>query len=236
MWWIVLIIITVVIAIIIGIVLASVINLHERGDYGDGGGIVTGDNQNYPFFGPRTDKAGIYGEKVAAYHLRPLLRADEHLLTNVILPIRNGKKIEIDCVLISRKGVFCVEIKKWVGHISGNDDDEYWLQEYDDPHLDDRRHRNPVKQNDFHSLILFEKLNKKYSISNVVIFVKLDDGSGIHSNNAFTLWGFKTFYRGKADDLLDIEDVNGIYDSLVRYVATREQLINYKKNRESGNN
>ena len=66
--------------------------------------------------------------EISKLSLRPLLREDEYLLANLLLPLRNGHKTEIDCVLISRKGIF--SLKQRTGYyISGNDDDEYWHQE-----------------------------------------------------------------------------------------------------------
>ena len=134
MWWIILISILIP-AISVGtfVVLIIISKIkHQHGDYNDGGGIHIGAHQRVSFFTPANDRAGIVGEKRANYHLRTLLRNDEYLLTNLLLPLRNGEKTEIDAVLISRKGIFCIEIKHWVGHISGNDEDESWLQEYDD--------------------------------------------------------------------------------------------------------
>ena len=115
MWWPLLIFF--IVAITIAIILAIVFGLrHEKGDYRDGGGTQIGGGERIPFFTPANERAGMWGEKIVNYHLRPLLRQDEYLLANVLLPLKNGHKTEIDCVLISRKGVFCVETKTWVAH------------------------------------------------------------------------------------------------------------------------
>ena len=171
----------------------------------------------------------MYGEKVVNYHLRPLLREDEYLLANLLLPLRNGHKTEIDCVLISRKGIFCIETKNWVGHIDGNDDDEYWHQEYDDPYMSDKDHKNPVRQNEGHCGVLERILHNRYGVHNIVIFVKLEDGRGIYSEHAFTVSEFKKHYRGLFDHVLSIEEVKAIYQLLCRYLATPEELEQHRR-------
>lgn len=113
----------------------------------------------------------MLGEKIVDEHLRLLLREDEYLLANLLIPLGNGFDTEIDCVLISRKGIFCIEIKNWVGHISGSDEDESWLQKYDDPYMNDREHRNPAKQNKRHCAILNRVLYNRYDIDGAVYLI-----------------------------------------------------------------
>lgn len=225
MWW----IIGIVIAIIVIIIIIAISSAqHDKGDYGDGGGTQVGGGERIPFFTPANDRAGMWGEKVVNYHLRPLLKQDEYLLANLLLPLRNGHKTEIDCVLISRKGIFCIETKNWVGHISGNDDDEYWFQEYDDPYMSDRQHKNPVKQNEGHCAILERKLNNRFNVDNIVIFADLEDGWGINSNYAFTIRQFKEYYRDlNGDEILESE-LKPIYQKLLPFVATDEELKSHR--------
>ena len=108
-----------ILCIILVIVLVVVPKkIKEKGDYGDGGGTIISGEHNVGFFTPENEKAGAYGELKTNYYVRLLLKSDEYLLANLLLPLKNGRKTEIDCVLISRKGVFCIETKNWVGHIS----------------------------------------------------------------------------------------------------------------------
>lgn len=201
---------------------------HDKGDYGDGGGMQVGGDQETHFFMPANDRAGIWGERIVNYHLRPLLRQDEYLLANLLLPLKNGHKTEIDCVLISRKGIFCIETKNWVGHISGNDEDEYWLQEYDDPCMSNRSHKNPVKQNEGHCALLERLLNRRYSVDNAVIFADLEDGWGINSDHSFTVFQFKNYYRNLPDGEIQEEEIKQIYQKLLRYVASQAELEQHR--------
>ena len=225
-------------AIIIIFLIAFFIYLlihHDRSDYKDGGGIQIGGDEKINIFAPANDKAGIHGEKIVNEELRLLLRNDEYLLVNLLLPFKNGRKTEIDCVLVSRKGIFCIETKRWVGHIIGNDEDERWIQRYDDPYKGDITQNNPVSQNKFHCNVLDRILNYKYEIENAVIFCSLEDGSGINSKFVYTISDFKTRYRSL--DELGITDfeIKQISQILQKYVATNEQIKQFRNEQKNRN-
>ncbi len=211
------------------LIIAITISLKDnRGDYGDGGGRQVGGAGRKSIFTPQNERAGLYGEKLVNHHIRPLLREDEYLLANLLLPLKSGYKTEIDCVLISRKGIFCIETKSWVGHISGNDKDEYWLQEYDDPCMKNREHKNPVIQNEGHCAVLERILHHQYQVDNVVIFVSLEDGFGIDSKFSYTLREFKNYYRSLGDELTSSQ-INQAYKMLLPFVATPEEINKHKE-------
>ena len=150
-------------------------------------------------------------------------------MANLLLPLRNGHKTEIDCVLISRKGIFCIETKNWVGHIRGSDEDETWVQEYDDEDMMNRYHTNPVMQNEKHCAILKRFLNNRYPIDNIVIFVNLEYWYEIHSKYVYSINEFKNYYRELNDDELTPEEIKQIYQKLLRYVATEEELKQHRE-------
>lgn len=228
MWWIALVVVTVIILIIIIVAIVSG-NTHDKGDYQDGGGTQVGGGERIPFFTPANERAGMWGEKLVNYHLVPLLRENEYLLANLLLPLKSGHKTELDCVLVSRKGIFCIETKNWVGHISGTDDDEYWHQKYDDSYTEDRDRRNPVKQNEGHCAILERKLHNNYQVDNIVIFANLEDGCGIESEYVFTVHSFKDYYRELNDDELSPSQIKAVYEMLRPFVATPEELKQHRE-------
>ncbi len=222
--------IVVVIALIVSVVLIIIIKaIHNRGDYRDGGGIQKG-GSNYPsIWNSSNERAGIRGERFANYHLRPLLRSDEYLLANVLLPLKNNHTTELDCVMISRKGIFCIETKYWVGYIRGGDEDEYWTQVYDNLYRKNKKHRNPVKQNTAHCAVLAKLLNNKVKIENIVIFVNLEYRRGISSRYAYTIRQFKNYYRQLNDDVLSTDEIEQLSHELSNYIATKEQLNAHKE-------
>lgn len=217
-------------AIFIGVLIGVIKNRKK-----DGGN--TFDSTSHKVFKPANERAGTIGEQIAIRHLRPLLRDDEYLMSNILLPLKNGHKTEIDCVLISRKGIFCIEIKKWVGHIEGNDESEYWIQRYDDLFEKDKKHRNPVKQNEAHCEILERILRTDYQVDNVVMFIELEDDRDIDSKYVFTIKSFPNYYYELEDEVY-VPDIKTIYEKLLPYVATPEELEAHKEEtrRRYGNN
>ena len=88
MWWIALVVGGFIAVAIILIVLSNI--KHDRGDYRDGGGKQVGGDNRSTFFMAANDRAGVLGEQTANYYLRPLLRSDEYLLANLLVPLRSG--------------------------------------------------------------------------------------------------------------------------------------------------
>lgn len=232
MWWIPLIIVLVIVAIVAVLVLL-VTYANNKGDYGDGGGTYIRGTDETPFFAPANERAGAVGEKQVNYYLRPLLRSDEYLLANVILKTKNGRKAEVDAIIISRKGIFCIETKKWVGHIYGSDEDTEWIQRYDDPYRQDRRHRNPVQQCLNHCSVLDKLLFERYDIEAAVIFADLEDGINIHSAYTYTIQEFRDRYRELSDDEITVDEIKQIYQKLRPYIATSSELEQYKEETRS---
>lgn len=228
MWWIPLIIVLAIVAIVTVLVLLATY-ANNKGDYGDGGGTYIRGTDETPFFAPANERAGAIGEKQVNYYLRPLLRSDEYLLANVILKTKNGRKAEVDAIIISRKGIFCIETKKWVGHIYGSDEDEEWVQRYDDPYRPDRHHKNPVQQCLNHCSILDKLLYERYDIEGAVIFADLEDGHGICSAYTYTIQEFRNHYRELPDDEINPDEIKQLYQKLKPYVATPLELEQYKK-------
>jgi len=223
--WILLVATVAVIVIIIIVTIIASLNNQDSYNYNDVGTYVD-DSKNIPSLTPANDRAGMRGEEVVNYHLRSLLRQDEYLLANLLLPLKNGHQTEIDCIIISRKGIFCIETKNLIGHISGNDEDEYWLHEYNGPYMSERRHKNPVKQNENHCNVLKRILNRKYEITGAVIFANLEDGRKINSEYTYTIEQFKNIYRELDYSDISTNELNFIYRKLLVYVATPEQLKN----------
>lgn len=182
-----------------------------------------------PFFTPPNDQAGIEGERYVVSRLKELLENDEYILEGVLLPLYNGRKTELDCILITHKGIFCVEIKNWIGRISGDDESEFWLQEYRDYYMENRKQRNPVSQNEKHCEILEDFLDKKFFVDNVVIFPSLEEGSNIDSDFVFTIGEFEEYYSTLEND----EDFEGplhfLFTKLSPYVASEEELREHKE-------
>lgn len=229
MWWIILIVLAIL--LLFYIIIFTLVHISKNKKENKHLGTQVGGDKKILFFLNNEDKAGLEGEKCVNYYLRRLLKEDEYLLANVLIPLKNGYSAEIDSILITRKGIFCIEVKNWVGRVKGTDDDTYWYQEYDDPKVQNKRHRNPVMQNQRHVVVLARKLKNKFNIDNAVIFPNLEIGSIIDSDYSFTLTEFIKYYRN-LDDELSISDVNNVFETLVKYVASPRELERNKKEME----
>lgn len=69
--------------------------------------------------------AGKKGEKLADKRIRSILKEDDYLLSNVNIS-ENGRKTELDKVIINRNGLFIFEVKSHSGEIYGTVSDESW--------------------------------------------------------------------------------------------------------------
>lgn len=190
---------------------------------------TSGTSKKSKTYMPANEIAGLIGEVEVISRLESLLSEDEHLMPNLLLPLKNGYKTEIDCVLISHKGIFCIEIKNWSGIITGGDEDDSWIQKNGELNGLDRKHRNPVKQNKAHSEILEKTLNKKYSVNNCVIFSNLSSGSVIYSDHTFSLRQFVNHYMSLPNDKLNAHQIASVFQKLLPYVASKEELANHAK-------
>ncbi len=178
---------------------------------------------------PIQEKRGKEGEETCTQRLSRLLEDDEYLLTNLLIPTGRDRKTEIDAVLISRKGAFCIEIKNWVGHISGKQEDEYWWQQYDDPRKQDKKHRNPYLQNEKHCDKLDKIFKGKYKFGNIVLFPQIEDRSNLYSDATFDLNEFIRSYRRLEKTSLKYHQIKEIYERLKIYQPTEEELKEFKQ-------
>ena len=174
------------------------------------------------------EQHGKTGEAYASYILNRLLDEDEYMLQNLLVPINRNIKTEIDKVLITKKGIFCIEVKHWSGVISGKDEDEYWYQDFKNRRRPSKENKNPVLQNENHRKAIQNKLGNRYEPYNVVIFIDLDPASDIDSNCAYTLKSFASFYK-TCDIELNNMEIDQIYKTLYPFVASDKQLNEYKE-------
>ena len=79
--------------------------------------------------------------------IRRVLRNGDVLLTNVDISY-DGRKAELDNVIINKYGVFIIEVKNYAGTIYGKTDDYTWIKCKTDPYGNTftKTVRNPIKQ------------------------------------------------------------------------------------------
>ena len=72
-------------------------------------------------------KAGRLGEMYATSIIEEVQNKNDVLLTKVEIAV-DGKRTELDNVVINDKGVFIIEVKNHSGQLSGDEDDFKWIQ------------------------------------------------------------------------------------------------------------
>ena len=181
-----------------------------------------------------TDRRGKQGEEYAKKYLyKHIVGSGDTLLSSLLLKTNRGRKCEVDLVLLSTKGIFCIEVKNWVGKIEGDDYSEEWKQIYDDDYLSNRTHRNPVIQNENHCEILENLLSNRYQVNNIVLFNRIEYPSSIHSAKVFDLYSFRNHFFGLPDNVLTNGELEKIYLVLEKYQACEEELEAYRESIKS---
>lgn len=163
--------------------------------------------------------AGEHGELIANLCLKDFLKGNEYMLHNILLPLKDGTTTELDNVLISHRGIFVLEIKRWAGIIRGKDEDKKWTQIKSDV---TREIHNPVLQNKAHAEILEKFLNHAYKVENMVIFLNTTDLQEVESKHACKVAYFGDFYYEHKEYLPD-EELVKINQTLKPFVANLEE-------------
>lgn len=98
---------------------------------------------------------GMAGEMFVGFFLKKLLDKNQYqVISDILIPDRNGGTTQIDHIVFSKFGIFVVETKNWGGKIYGEADSEYWKQYFfgNKPN----KFSNPIKQNVKHIKCLAE--------------------------------------------------------------------------------
>ena len=103
---------------------------------------------------------GKVGESFVTEKLRDLDPAFYKIFTDVLLPSDgNIKTTQIDQLVVSKYGIFCIETKNYSGWIFGSANQEYWTQVI---YRNKERFYNPLWQNYAHTKAVEELLKEKY--------------------------------------------------------------------------
>jgi len=91
-----------------------------------------------------------------------------HLLNNVTIPFQDGTT-QIDQILVSTKGVFVIEVKRFSGWLFGNEKSGKWTQSF---YRVNNSFQNPIHQNYRHLKAIQQLLDflPKERIHSIVVF------------------------------------------------------------------
>lgn len=122
-----------------------------------------------------TDKKGEEGEDEVAEVLKSI--GEEFIvLRNINLPRTNKKPVQIDFLCISNKGIFVIEVKSWLGKITGDYEDDIWHSQINYSFNDQK---NPIKQNEWHIDVLKRFIKQNMTYYSIIVFTDRSDISWI---------------------------------------------------------
>jgi len=174
---------------------------------------------------------GKLGEHKVSKLLKRLTKKEGLFINNLTIGNDTSSKThQIDHILISSKGVFCIETKNYAGRIYGNDNSREWTQVLNYGRVKNKFY-SPVKQNETHIYSIKDILDdKSIHINNIVIFIGADIDR-VDSDFVFTKREFKRYYKKMNDNVLNEEQVTSVYEKLLNSkldIKNREHVKNIK--------
>lgn len=96
---------------------------------------------------PDEKEYGLQGELFATDIICSVLQDGDYFFRNVHI-VYNGKKAELDNLIVNKYGVFIIEVKNFKGVILGEEDDYKWIKYKDDGYgnIFQKEVTNPIKQ------------------------------------------------------------------------------------------
>ena len=129
---------------------------------------------------------GWIGEKKVYFKSLFLIKKEGKIISDLMLPKKEDLSVcsQIDHLIISKKGIFVIEVKNYSGKIYGNDEQQNWTQSFNYG-KQTYQFYSPVKQNLTHCNRVKEHLNKQIDVYSIVIFLNCDINS-VKSKNVYT--------------------------------------------------
>lgn len=113
---------------------------------------------------------GLIGEKSILLLLSKTLDKNKYLILDDITLKQNSDTTQIDLIVLSRYGIFVIEVKNYKGWIFGKDNQKQWTQTI---YKEKYKFQNPIHQNYKHIKLLEQVLNIRdiNILKNTIVFV-----------------------------------------------------------------
>jgi hypothetical protein len=163
-----------------------------------------------------TDKIGEEGEDEAAEELKNIGK-EFIVLRNVNLPRKNKEPVQIDFLCISKKGIFVIEVKSWLGKITGDYNVEKWYSQIYDII---NEQKNPIKQNERHIDVLKRFIKQNMTYYSIIVFTDRSDISWIDKEQNKTYITNINYLNSKIYSIYESSDVKSYsnYKSVAGYL------------------
>ncbi len=159
--------------------------------------------------------AGEHGEEVVTAEIERVMRKDDYLFTNVKISFK-GKRTECDNIIVNNFGVFIIEVKNYSGSLSGNENDDKWVER---KYFEEKNVKNPIKQVR-RQIDILSKLLKNNGlrawIEGYVIFI--DNNSPVNSKYIISLDDIDRVIHTQGKNKLSNEQVEKI-SNIIQHLA-----------------
>lgn len=164
--------------------------------------------------------AGKRGEAVVTAEIERVMRKDDYLFTNVKISF-NNRETECDNIIVNNFGVFIIEVKNYSGSLSGNENDDEWVER---KYFEEKNVKNPIKQVRRQIDILSKRLKNNGLRAWIEGYVIL-----IHNNSPVDSKYIIPFKRAEIDRIIHTQGKNKLTNEQVEKISNIIQhLVNEK--------
>ncbi len=154
---------------------------------------------------------GKLAEKTTSFGMSLKLDSSTYkIFNNLVIPDKKGQT-QIDHVVVSKYGIFVIEVKNYSGWIFGNETDEYWTQVI---FRKKNKFQNPLRQNYRHIMALSEYLYLDRSFFHSIIFFPGDAEFKTTMPANVIKSGLSDYIKSFKKEILTEKDVENIKQKL----------------------
>lgn len=167
-----------------------------------------------------TEILGEIGEYQIAQILNTLPR--EYQVFNDIYLSNNDMTTQIDHIVVSIYGIFVIETKNYKGQIYGNNNSEYWTENF---YGKAYKFYNPIKQNHSHIKALQKLLRIPFdTFISIIVFSNNATLKCDSLENIIYSFELKEFIKGYKKPIFNVDDVKKISAKLLQYNINSEDI------------
>lgn len=149
---------------------------------------------------------------------------------NLIIKTDNGTT-EIDTVILSKFGIFVIEIKDYSGWIFGSEEQPYWTQTF---RKSKQKFQNPLRQNYRHTKALSSSLGIEQRYFHSIVYFSGEAQLKTQMPPNVMKWGLLSYIKSFKEVLLTNNEITHLEEQLNKIQATqisRKQHIQNLNNR-----
>lgn len=154
--------------------------------------------------------AGERGEAVVTAEIKRVRRKDDYLFTNVKISFK-GERTECDNIIVNNFGVFIIEVKNYSGSLSGNENDDEWVE---CKYFEEKSVKNPINQVKRQIYILSKLLKNNGLRAWIEGYVIL-----IHNNSPVDSKYIIPFKRAEIDQVIHTQGKNKLANEQVKKIS-----------------